>query len=429
MAALLALLLVPRSIQSRIEALRSEMHSVAKPARLVLAEIQLSLAQEVSALRGFLLTGQAEFLERHSQALDREDRASRQLQKLAAELGPDLRDRVLELRAAELGWRTPASELLNGQLGAQEFLAGMPQQEALYEKALAVVGQLEADLVRLEEEIQDRMGREERLQLVLSGGLVLVALAAALVVARLTARQRALAVQASEAVRARDEMLGIVSHDLRSPLHTISLSAEILLAGEVPEEQKLRQIEVIQRALGQMERLIQDLLDVARIEAGRLSVEPKPQEAAELLAEACQTLQPLAAHKSLALECGAPPPLPAVVADRGRVLQAFSNLVGNAIAATEAGGRITLGAEPAGQEVRFWVSDTGAGIPAEHLDRLFEPYWQGRRRGRQGAGLGLFITKGIVQAHGGRIDVQSRPGAGSTFSFTLPVAASIRSGS
>jgi PAS domain S-box-containing protein len=228
-----------------------------------------------------------------------------------------------------------------------------------------------------------------------------------------------------EASRLRDQVLRIVAHDLRNPLNTISLSAGLLrelhpLDADTPGGSAL---EVIGRAVQRADRLIGDLLDVARIESGRLALRIEPEALRPLLEEAVRLQQPLAAEKSLALRLELPGKLPpAVSADRDRVFQVFENLLGNAIKFTPPGGQITIRAEEHGGEVRFAVADTGPGIPADELPHLFAPFWQALAAGSEGAGLGLAISRGIVEAHGGRIWAESELGRGSVFYFTLPVA-------
>ncbi|MBI4545370.1 MAG: PAS domain S-box protein [Gemmatimonadetes bacterium] len=232
--------------------------------------------------------------------------------------------------------------------------------------------------------------------------------------------------EAQKAVWARDEVLSVVSHDLGNPLSAIFIGTGLLLkslpADGRPDESR-QHLEAIRASAAQMERLIGNLLEIRRMEAGRLRLDCKPEEPAGLIAEACHVLQPLASVKSQLLQTEIPADgLPRVLADRERVLQVLSNLVGNAVKYTPAGGRITVRAETREAEVGFLVSDTGPGIPPEHLPHIFERFWQVRQSGRRGIGLGLAIAKGIVEAHGGRIWVESRPGAGSTFHFTLPMA-------
>ncbi|QRN96062.1 PAS domain S-box protein [Archangium violaceum] len=227
---------------------------------------------------------------------------------------------------------------------------------------------------------------------------------------------------AREASQARDDILAVVAHDLRNPLNTISISAQALLrqqtlAGDARLQAPLR---TIRGSVDRMNRLIQDLLNVSRMEAGRMSVETYPEPAETILQEALEAALPLASQVQLRTEV--PETLPWVRADRERLLQVFSNLLGNALKFTPPGGRVTIGARSEGSVVRFWVSDTGPGIPPEALEHLFDRFWQVRHGDRRGAGLGLSIAKGLVEAHGGRIWVESEPGRGSTFCFVVPVA-------
>jgi PAS domain S-box-containing protein len=224
------------------------------------------------------------------------------------------------------------------------------------------------------------------------------------------------------AAQLRDQVLGVVAHDLRNPLSTILLSTSAALNRQVPEpeRQSLKPIEVIHRAATLMNRLIQDLLDVTLMEAGQLTIERERLSAGDLVAEVVDMQRPLASLSSLDIRVEVDPDVAEVWGDRDRLLQVFENLIGNAIKFTQAGGHITTGATSRDNEVVFWVADTGCGIPSENLPRVFDRFWQATRTGRQGAGLGLPITKGIVEAHGGRIWVESAAGRGTTFFFTIP---------
>lgn len=227
---------------------------------------------------------------------------------------------------------------------------------------------------------------------------------------------------ARHAIQMRDDVLGIVAHDLRNPLGAILIQAALL--GRRAEEPAARKpSEVIERAAKRMNRLIQDLLDVARMEGGRLSIEQQRITARQALSESARAEEALAASAALELRLDVAPDLPEVWADHDRLLQIFENLIGNAIKFTDPGGRITLGAAPRDGEVLFWVADTGGGIAAEDLPHVFERFWQARKAGRHGAGLGLPIVKGIVEAHGGRIWAESTLGRGTCFFFTIPTAA------
>jgi PAS domain S-box-containing protein len=254
-----------------------------------------------------------------------------------------------------------------------------------------------------------------------------------LALAQELARRAAMAVEnarlyerARQAVRARDEVVAVVSHDLRNPLNAVLIASTMLTEYGDPErlgERDHKQLEIIRRSAEQMTALTQDLLEVSSLESGSVEMSPRPCGCATLLGAADEMFRPVAEEQGVALVVEpADNELPAVQADYGRVLQVYGNLVGNAIKFTPPGGRVTLGAERAADYVRFWVSDTGPGIEREHLPRLFDRFWQARRGGKAGAGLGLAIAKSIVEGHRGQIWVESTPGEGSTFHFTLPVA-------
>lgn len=233
---------------------------------------------------------------------------------------------------------------------------------------------------------------------------------------------------ARQAVRARDQVLAVVSHDLRNLLNPVAISAEQLAAALPPDLPLRRPLDLIRRSADQMDRLIQDLLDVARLEEGRLTLELERLAPETLVAEVVESHLPMARRKSLGLEREVAPGAPLVLADRHRLLRVLANLVGNALKFTPAGGRITVGAERHGDrgEVRFWVADTGLGISEGDQAHIFTPFWQVAPRERGGTGLGLSITKGIIEAHGGRVWVDSAAGSGSVFSFTIAAAPDLR---
>ncbi|HEX2076703.1 MAG TPA: ATP-binding protein [Longimicrobium sp.] len=253
-----------------------------------------------------------------------------------------------------------------------------------------------------------------------------------LAVAEELARRAALAVenarlyeQARQAVRVRDEVVAVVSHDLRNPLNAVLIASTVLAEyGEVERlsERDRRQVEIIRRAAEQMTALTQDLLEVSSLESGSMTMQPRTCATAALLRSVEEMFAPVAEEEGVSLVVSPADDLPAAHADYGRALQVFGNLVGNALKFTPQGGQVELGAECAGEWLRFWVRDTGPGIEPEHLPRLFDRFWQARRGGKAGAGLGLAIAKSIVEAHGGQIWAESPSGGGSTFSFTLPVA-------
>jgi signal transduction histidine kinase len=226
---------------------------------------------------------------------------------------------------------------------------------------------------------------------------------------------------AQKIIDARQEILGIVAHDLRNPLNTIHMATSLLLEEPGLEKPRISQLRIIQRSGERMNRLIQDLLSVTAIEAGRLSIAPRKVSVHDLFHEASEMLEPIVREKSITFTVVAPDDLPAVRADSARVLQVLSNLVGNAVKFTPPGGTITLAALRSDGPVQCSVSDTGPGIPPAHIPRLFGKFWQAKRGDGRGVGLGLAIARGIVEAHGGTIEVESELGRGSVFTFALPV--------
>jgi PAS domain S-box-containing protein len=228
--------------------------------------------------------------------------------------------------------------------------------------------------------------------------------------------------QAQQATKARDQVLAVVAHDLRNPLNTISVASQLLLRAPF-EDRHRSHLKTIRTSTDRMNRLIQDLLEVARIESGHLSIVPRPEAVAPMIEEAMTMLGPLAAGRSILLESECEQDLPQVLCDSARVLQVLSNLIGNAVKFTPPEGRIRIRCVALDGEIRFGVTDSGPGIPAPQLPHVFGRFWQANAADRRGIGLGLSIAKGIVETHEGRIWVESTVDVETTFYFTLPVAA------
>jgi signal transduction histidine kinase len=229
-----------------------------------------------------------------------------------------------------------------------------------------------------------------------------------------------LLVEAQAAVRARDDVVAVVSHDLRTPLNTI-VTACALLESDTSGDLAVQVRETIRRAAGHMGHLLDDLLDAARMEAGGVEVRHDPVDVEGLVAEVAHTFSAVAEERRIQLTHTVTPRGLRVPGDGDKLMRALNNLVGNALKFTGEGGRVSIRAEPDGAMVRVAVSDTGRGISDEQLVHLFDRFWQGHRGRGSGVGLGLAIVKGIVGAHGGRIDVVSRVGEGSTFMLVLPL--------
>lgn len=222
------------------------------------------------------------------------------------------------------------------------------------------------------------------------------------------------------AVRYRDELLSVVSHDLRNPLGAILMLTDALLAVEGPSA--TRQLEAIRRAAKRMLEIVTDLLDVASIGQRHLAVALNVEGVVPMVLEALETMRPLAASRGVHLGFASGVGVCDVLADRLRVHQILTNLIGNAIKFASRGGRVDVQVERVDAGVRFAVSDSGPGIAPADLPHVFERFWQAPATARGGAGLGLYIVKSLVEAHGGTISVQSELGVGTSFSFTLPAA-------
>ncbi|MEA2766996.1 MAG: hypothetical protein QOK07_3400 [Gemmatimonadaceae bacterium] len=218
---------------------------------------------------------------------------------------------------------------------------------------------------------------------------------------------------------AREDVLGVVAHDLRNPLNLIQMTAELMYDEELPGPRKKELLSIAIRAAKEMNRLIEDLLDTVRLQSGRLSLEVKDVSVHEIIRQAEETFRPVAerrrVHFETAGEDGA-----TVRADPTRVSQIVGNLVGNAIKFTPEQGSVRLLASPKDSEVLFQVTDDGPGIPADNVSHIFYNFWQARRNDKRGVGLGLAIAKTLVEAQGGKIWVESQVDHGSTFSFSLP---------
>jgi signal transduction histidine kinase len=237
-------------------------------------------------------------------------------------------------------------------------------------------------------------------------------------------RNALLYTELQQAVKMRDEVTSIVSHDLKDPVHTIQMATSVLLDPEIGAQEGTRRqyAMMIQRSATRMGRLLEDLIDVAKSEGSSLAVVRKPTAIAPLINEVVDAFRLSSVELGLDLAARVPAELPLVSADDRRIVQALSNLCANALKFTPRGGTVTVSAEPSGDLVLLTVRDTGIGISRENLSHVFDRFWQAKRASRASAGLGLAIAKSVVEAHGGRIWVESTEGERTAFHFTLLVA-------
>jgi signal transduction histidine kinase/putative methionine-R-sulfoxide reductase with GAF domain len=226
--------------------------------------------------------------------------------------------------------------------------------------------------------------------------------------------------EAKQAVADRQHVLSVVSHDLRNPLNTIMLATETLKDDHVPDEVRTKGLAAMTRAADRMNRMISDLLDVNSIESGHLALRPVPLDPLSIVSEVIELFTPQAAGRSLSIKSEIPSSLPLVRGDRDRLVQVLSNLVSNALKVSAEA--VTVRVAERDKEIVFAVIDSGPGIPDGARSRIFEPYWRADNATYKGTGLGLAIVRGIVEGHGGRVWIESAPGCGAAFLFSVPAA-------
>jgi signal transduction histidine kinase len=413
-----------RVAASQIAEIRVQEHAITSAQRL-----RWNAELGVAAGRGYLVTAEPQFL---------------------AKIGEAEVDFARELRALRGANLTPVGESLLGEVeraaadyaNAQaDVLAARRQSEdsgrliRLFENELqprrrALTATLERFVEHKNARIRESYehAEAERARLVTHTWMLLAALVGLafglswLFATQLTRAHRRVedALQVSrKAVSARDEIMAMVAHDLRNPLGAITMQAAMLRQGGEAQAVQ-RRAESIESVAMRMEYLIKSMLDVATIDAGGFTVSPEQLAVSDLVRETSDMFHALAVSKSITLEHSVAPPDLVVWADRERILQVLSNLLGNAFKFTPPGGRIEVSIARLDHVVRFSVADSGAGIGREQLPYIFDRFWKHEAHGQKGTGLGLFISKGIVEVHGGRIWADSEPGCGSTFVFELP---------
>jgi signal transduction histidine kinase len=311
-----------------------------------------------------------------------------------------------------------ARETADAVMTAARDVADRGPDPAPAERSLEEQRQLDDELVQDERTAADEILRGERSE-------------AARILAKLLPLERQATdryllterARSDGALARRDGLLSIVAHDLRDLLGGVVLSAEVIsrIAAETASADGIRaETGRLRRYAARMNRLVGDLVDTASIDAGKLAMTSVPCDVASLLAEAADMFRAPAAAKGISLDVEAVEPGLTAVFDEARLLQVLANGLSNAIKFTPSGGRIAMRGERAGNELRFCIRDTGPGIPADSLEAIFERFWQVGKNARTGLGLGLYLSRCIVEAHGGRIWAESAPGKGAGILFTLP---------
>jgi signal transduction histidine kinase len=393
------------------------------------ARVQSSAERMVAAGRGYLLTSTPELetrlktargeLEAALDALDRDDATSteRDLQDFVRQTATRYANALDELVRT-----TPASEDRKSLARALRDRL-LPLREDLD----ASVEELVAHKRHLQQEARAKAMRLARgaVWATVWLGIVSVSLSVALAwrftrrLAEIYRREQESSRRASSALAGKEELLRIVAHDLRSPLTSIVLRASLLSKSHEADDIK-RPAEAIRANCERMADLIESLVQAANIEAGNFSISVRRLRAEEVIAPVVDTFTPAAKEARVSLEQRVEPRDLEVTGDRGRLHQVLSNLVGNALKFTPAGGVVTISARALESAVAFEVNDTGPGIAPGDLPHVFERYWKRDAEASRGAGLGLYIAKALVEAHGGALTVDSHLGSGSSFRFELP---------
>ena len=424
--ALVALAAVPIYVGERVASLQDQITETLQPALESAARLSLYQSRQMARLQSFLLTGDRTIRIRYNAAIAEEDSLYNDLGDLVRVMDLDVRERLARLSSESTRWRF-------GHLSIFDEVAGLEAGDALWAQVQGEYEELQGTTRELERVIKGQVDQGRRdtqwwrtMQTWIMIGLSILALGSLLVIARVSWRVRRLVTEAEkrenalhQTVKQRDEVVSIVSHDLRNPLGVVAGAADTLIELPLDREERERQATIIARSASRMSRLIEDLLDVSRIEAGAFVVRPSAEEPISVLEEVREMFEVQAEEAEVALAVG--PVCDVLVRmDHDRVVQALANLVDNALRFTPEGGVVTLSGEVLDQEtVSLSVSDTGVGLTQDALDNLFSRFWQaeGDRKGR--AGLGLAIVKGVIEAHGGEVRVESDPGVGSTFRLVL----------
>jgi signal transduction histidine kinase len=388
----------------------------------------------VSSGRGYLISGDPALLAQTQRARMRFDENLRALR--SHRLSFRGRHMIVAVEVKANRFMTKQQELLDERRRVDDPRHVMGRFESELLPLSRALDDAFADLVEHKQSIVDHTyershAERRRLELALYGLAAVLAIAGfgiawyfGTLLGHTYEKQRESLEETRKAVASRDEIMGIVAHDLRNPLGAITMRAALMQDAAESKQTRLH-ASWIENVAMRMGYLIKTMLDVATLEAGRFSLVRTDCDVDDLLIETEGLFEPLAQSKQIELARDGEHDL-VIHADRERMLQVLSNLVGNALKFTPPGGRVTVAVERVGDTAQFGVIDSGPGIAHEDLPRVFDRFWRHETPGRKSTGLGLFIAKGIVEAHGGRIWAESEVGHGARFYFTVPLVSRTR---
>jgi signal transduction histidine kinase len=415
-----AVIFVPLYVNARMNRIRETNAAYVDPATRLSEQILTGLIGEFSDLSG----GRFDF-DNYKEHRAKVEAALTELHPLAMALRPETFYAYLRLRDAVDDWHYQLDTYVSSDQGTRQNLQKLfAERENVVHTIRQAAERFQSELNEGVAERRARIVSMERLNVSITMILSMSALLALAVVARLARRLHDACREAQQATQARDDILRIVSHDLRNPVNVVSMASNQIREHKTSKKEIDRFTQIIERSTQRMNGLIQELLDVGKMEAGRpLGIRREFHDIRSIVGEAYESSQLAAARKSIQFTSQVANEVTTVYADRQRVLQVLSNLIDNAIKFTPEGGRITLTCRLLNDDVRFEVSDTGIGVAPEDQPRIFEVYRQVGRTHHSGVGLGLAIAKRIIEEHRGRLWVESQPGLGSTFHFTIPTKA------
>ncbi len=432
--ALLLLLVVPPLLQRQTDEVRTQVGSLAESARDFSDDVERDLAEELSAERGFALTGQSTYRARFEGARRHHALAFAELRPIVAQLGYGVPKRLEELEQALSAWEAAPANALSGSLTREQYVAVLPTQELLFQKTITAAANFDAEIGRVVSENRLLARRAELLQIWLTIGLGVFALVAVLLLARLARELQNAAVQEAQLnadiaklFESRARFIRGFTHDLKNPLGAADAYAQLIEQGVISDPTRFAQsVGRIRASIRAALHLINDVLDLARAEAGELPLRLEPIDVTRITGQIADEYKAQADAADLALEVQIDPGLPSVVSDELRVRQVLGNLISNAIKYTPHGGQVGIRVftQQDGQHghahwtgIQVW--DTGPGIPEDMRDRIFEEFTR-IDLAKPGVGLGLAISKRIAGAMGGRLSLENGAGPGSRFTLWLP---------
>jgi signal transduction histidine kinase len=449
-AIFIATVATPVFFMSRESAIQQDIQSHVVPTYLRTAQIQSRLDQQLLGIIGFQAKGQLRSVDLYNDERNQVLASVKELAALTTGIGGDTQDRWKDVETTIANWNATVDQeaFFKHLMDPAQFSQELLQSEYVLQEAHQSLADFQFAVQAALESRRERIAGIQRQNSLLSSFLAVMAFLSLLLVWKLAKRlrdaqtqlvtaveaQKSLVIEAESrramaesALRSRDDILSIVSHDLRSPLNNIALTISMLrnTSGFVTEDTK-RLLDLIKRGTDLMNSLIRNLVEIGRLEAGQaIALDVTEFTADSLVQDACEFARLPSVQKKIVISCETTDPSLRIHADRERLLQVLNNLIDNAIKFTPPGGAVTVRSDRTPSEVHFSVADTGIGIGEEHLSLIFERYWQ-VPGGKRGTGLGLAIAKRIVERHGGKIWAESQVGKGTTFHFVLPRVASAR---